>query len=124
MSISFNFNQVTFIVLVIFAAAWLVQMFYHWILFRRLAFYKKKERGVSQEPVSVIVCARDAYEYLIDLIPAVLSQDYPDFELVIVNDCSQDDTEEYLKDLARNNSKINLVNLTQNLNFSMARNFL
>ena len=123
MSISFNFNQVTFIVLVIFAAAWLVQMFYHWILFRRLAFYKKKERGVSQEPVSVIVCARDAYEYLIDLIPAVLSQDYPDFELVIVNDCSQDDTEEYLKDLARNNSKINLVNLTQNLNFFHGKKF-
>ncbi len=123
MSISFNFNQVTFIVLVIFAAAWLVQMFYHWILFRRLAFYKKKERGVSQEPVSVIVCARDAYEYLIDLIPAVLSQDYPDFELVIVNDCSQDDTEEYLKDLARNNPKINLVNLTQNLNFFHGKKF-
>ena len=123
MSISFNFNQVTFIVLVIFAAAWLVQMFYHWILFRRLAFYKKKERSVSQEPVSVIVCARDAYEYLIDLIPAVLSQDYPDFELVIVNDCSQDDTEEYLKDLARNNPKINLVNLTQNLNFFHGKKF-
>ena len=123
MSISFNFNQLSFIVLVVFVVAWLVQMLYHWVLFRRLAFYKKKEKSTIQEPVSVIVCARDSYEYLLDLIPAVLSQDYPDFELVIVNDCSQDNTEEYLKDLARNNPKINLVNLTQNLNFFHGKKF-
>lgn len=98
-------------------------MLYHWLLFRRLAFYKKKERRERYEPVSVIVCAKDAYEYLLDLIPAVLSQDYPEYELVIVNDCSQDDTEEYLKDLARNNPKINLVNLTQNLNFFRGKKF-
>ena len=98
-------------------------MLYHWILFRRLAFYKKKEVNEEHEPVSVIVCARDAYEYLLDLIPAVLSQDYPEYEFVIVNDCSQDDTEEYLKDLARKNPKINLVNLTQNLNFFQGKKF-
>ena len=123
MSISFNFNQLSFIVLVVFVVAWLVQMLYHWVLFRRLAFYKKKEKNGRLEPVSVIVCARDSYEYLLDLIPAVLSQDYPDFELVIVNDCSQDNTEEYLKDLARNNPKINLVNLKQNLNFFHGKKF-
>ena len=122
-SISFNFNQLAFIVLVLFVLAWLVQMLYHWILFRRLAFYKKNEKSTAMEPVSVIVCARDSYEYLLDLIPAVLSQDYPDFELVIVNDCSQDQTEEYLKELARNNPKINLVNLTQNLNFFQGKKF-
>lgn len=123
MSVVFNFNQLSFIVLIIFALAWLVQMLYHWLLFRRLAFHKNKKKNTHYEPVSVIVCARDAYEYLLDLIPAVLSQDYPEFEFVIVNDCSQDDTEEYLKDLARNNPKINLVNLTQNLNFFQGKKF-
>lgn len=98
-------------------------MVYHWGLFSRLAFHKKEKNYVKQEPVSVIVCARDAHEYLLDLIPAILSQDYPDFELVVVNDCSQDDTEEYLKDLARNNPKINLVNLTQSLNFFHGKKF-
>lgn len=123
MSISFNFNELSFAVLIIFISAWMIQMLYHWILFRRLAFYKKAEKECSHEPVSVIVCAKDSYEYLLDLIPAVLSQDYPEFELVIVNDCSQDDTEEYLKELARTNPKINLVNLTQNLNFFQGKKF-
>lgn len=98
-------------------------MLYHWILFRRLAFYKKDTKNTDYKPVSVIVCSKNAYEYLLDLIPAILNQDYPEFELVIVNDCSDDQTEEYLKDMARNNSKINLVNLTQNLNFFHGKKF-
>lgn len=120
---SFNFNELSFFILTIFVLAWIIQMLYHWILFRRLAFYKKQKTSYSHEPVSVIVCAKDSYEYLLDLIPAVLSQDYPEYELVIVNDCSQDDTEEYLKDLARTNPKINFVNLTQNLNFFQGKKF-
>ena len=123
MSISFNFNQVSFIILIIFVAAWLVQMLYHWITFRRLAFYKKKEVNTNYEPVSVIVCARNAYEYLLDLLPVALNQDYPEYELVIVNDCSDDQTEEHLKELARNNPKINFVNLTQHLNFFHGKKF-
>ena len=120
---SFNFGELSFFILAIFVLAWIIQMIYHWILFRRLAFYKKQEKSCSYEPVSVIVCARDAYEYLLDIIPVLLKQDYPEYEVVIVNDCSQDQTEEYLKDLARNNPKINLVNLTQNLNFFQGKKF-
>ena len=120
---SFNFGELSFFILVIFALAWIIQMAYHWILFRRLAFHKKHDKPCSYEPVSVIVCARDAYEYLLDIIPVLLKQDYPEYEVVIVNDCSQDQTEEYLKDLARNNPKINLVNLTQNLNFFHGKKF-
>lgn len=123
MDIAFNTNQLSFIVLILFLISWIVQMCYHWGLFSRLAFHKKDKGSVNYEPVSVIVCARDAYEYLLDLIPNILSQDYPDFELVIVNDCSQDNTEEYLKDLARFNPKINLVNLTQSLNFFQGKKF-
>lgn len=120
---SFNFSELSFFILIIFILAWIVQMAYHWILFRRLAFHKKQDKICSYEPVSVIVCARDAYEYLLDIIPVLLKQDYPEYEIVLVNDCSQDQTEEYLKDLARNNPKINLVNLTQNLNFFQGKKF-
>lgn len=123
MNITFNFNQLSFIILLLFLIAWLIQILYHWILFRRLAFHEKETGSYNDEPVSVIVCARDAYEYLVDLIPAILSQDYPDFELVIVNDCSQDETEEYLKELIRIHPEVKVVNLTQNLNFFKGKKF-
>ena len=75
------------------------------------------------EPVSVVVCARDAYERLTELLPSLLSQDYPDFEVVVVNDCSDDETGTYLEDLARNNPRVKPVQLRQHLNFFNGKKF-
>ena len=75
MDISFNYNSLSFIILCIFCLCWLIQMCYFWGLFSRLAFFKKKKYDNDKpkyEPVSVIVCAKDAYEYLIDLVPRIL----------------------------------------------------
>ena len=126
MEISFNYNSLSFIILCIFSLCWLIQMCYFWGLFSRLAFFKKKKYdndAPNYEPVSVIVCAKDAYEYLIDLVPKILSQDYPEFELVIVNDCSTDETTDYLKALVDMHPEINVVTLTQSLNFFHGKKF-
>ncbi len=123
----FSNNILILIILGIFILTWLIQMGYYWGLFSRLAFFNKgKYEGDGEatlEPVSVIVCARDAYEYLIDLIPMLMSQDYPDYEIVIVNDCSTDETTEYLKELVRVHPEINVVTLTQHLNFFHGKKF-
>ena len=126
MYIEFFYNQFSFIVLVCFGITLLIQLFYHWGVFSKVAFYKKKTKpkeDAALEPVSVVICARDAYEYLTELVPALLSQDYPDFEIVIVNDCSDDETEEYLKDLERKESRIKPVQLKQHLNFFNGKKF-
>lgn len=124
---TFSNNILSIIILGIFILAWAIQMAYFWGLFSRLAFFRKKkyegENEAGHEPVSVIVCARDAYEYLVDLVPKILSQDYPDFELVIVNDCSVDETTEYLKELAIRHPEVNIVSLTQSLNFFHGKKF-
>ena len=120
MSITFFFNQLSFYVLALFVLTLVVQLCIHWIRFSRLAFTKKHPRTKSDEelePVSVVVCARDAYHHLVELIPALLSQDYPQFEVVVVNDCSDDETEEYLKDLERHETRVKPVQLRQHLNF-------
>ncbi len=126
MHIDFFYNQFSFIVLIVFILCLLVQLFYHWGVFSRLAFYNKKNQPKDEsqlEPVSVVICARDAHEYLVDLVPALLNQDYPDFEIVIVNDCSDDETEEYLKDLERREPRIKPVQLRQHLNFFNGKKF-
>lgn len=126
MSINFFFNQLSFYVLALFAVMLLIQLCIHWIRFSRLAFYKKvtpPKPDEALEPVSVVVCARDAYEHLTELVPLLLSQDYPQFEVVIVNDCSDDETEEYLKDLERREPRIKPVQLRQHLNFFNGKKF-
>ena len=119
MQFSFSYNSLSFIILVVFLVSLLLQLLYHWGIFSKVAFYKRNARpklDEELEPVSVVICARDAYEYLSELIPALLNQDYPNYEIVVVNDCSEDETEEYLKDLERKEPKIKPVQLKQHLN--------
>ena len=126
MHIDFNYNSLSFIILIIFGLSLIVQLVYHWCVFSKVAFYKRNARpklDEELEPISIVLCARDAYEYLVELIPALLSQDYPDFEIVVVNDCSDDETEEYLKDLERNEPRVKPVQLKQHLNFFNGKKF-
>ena len=126
MQFNFNYNSLSFIILIVFGVCLIVQLLYHWSFFTKVAFYKRNARpklNEELEPVSIVLCARDAYEYLVDLIPALLKQDYPDFEIVVVNDCSDDETEEYLKDLERNEPRVKPVQLKQHLNFFNGKKF-
>ncbi len=126
MNIEFFYNRISFIILLIFGITLIIQLLYHWGVFSKVAFYKDKRRPKTDdelEPVSIVLCARDAYEYLTELVPVLLNQDYPDFEIVIVNDCSDDETEEYLKDLERRETRIKPVQLKQHLNFFNGKKF-
>jgi glycosyltransferase involved in cell wall biosynthesis len=51
---------------------------------------------MTREPVSIIICARNEAENLWNFLPAVLEQDYPDYEVIVVNDCSEDNSYEIL----------------------------
>jgi glycosyltransferase involved in cell wall biosynthesis len=125
-SITFFHNRLSFYIFACFILMLVIQLCIHWIRFSRLAFYKKKQRPKQDdelEPVSVVVCARDSYEQLTELVPLLLNQDYPKFEVVVVNDCSEDETEEYLKDLERQEPRIKPVQLRQHLNFFNGKKF-
>lgn len=126
MSVTFFYNRLSFYILACFVLMLLIQLCIHWIRFSRLAFFKRYPRqkfDSELEPVSVVVCARDAYEQLVELIPVLLRQNYPSFEVVVVNDCSDDETEEYLKDLQRSEPRVKPVQLRQHLNFFNGKKF-
>lgn len=52
-------------------------------------------------PVSVIICARNEADNLRRHLPAVLQQEYPVFELIVVDDASTDETAAVLTDFQR-----------------------
>ena len=57
-------------------------------------FKRKSEKASSlTSPASVIICAKNEEEHLREFLPKILSQDYHDFEVIVVNDCSWDNTE-------------------------------
>jgi glycosyltransferase involved in cell wall biosynthesis len=88
----------------------LVQIYYALFYFLPLARHKDPETDILL-PVSVIVAARNELENLIILLPQLLDQKYPEFEVVLVNDRSEDDTEFYLYELEKQFSNFKVVTI-------------
>lgn len=85
-----NLATVLFFVLAFFA---LIQLVYTFYFHARLAFRKTKDANtVNLPPVSVIIAARNEADNLYEHLPAILEQDYPEFEVIIVNHQSWDET--------------------------------
>lgn len=87
------------VVLSLFAIAFVIQLVYYFGLFGRVAFYKRKVadlNNVSQEGVSVVICAKNESDKLRQLLPKILEQGHPVFEVVVVNNCSTDESDEVL----------------------------
>ena len=59
--------------------------------------------------VSILVPARNEEENLPRLIPSLLAQDYPDFEVVVLDDDSTDRTVDVLAESARRDSRLRVV---------------
>jgi cellulose synthase/poly-beta-1,6-N-acetylglucosamine synthase-like glycosyltransferase len=58
------------------------------------SFALARPKGVTSSnlPVSVIICAKNEAENLRKLVPQILEQDYPNFEVILINDASLDET--------------------------------
>lgn len=64
--------------------------------------------------VSILVPCYNEGENAIETITYALNVDYPEFEVIAINDGSKDDTLEILLNLAKDNPKLKVVNLAEN----------
>ncbi len=91
----------------IFCAAAFFQIFYLMFFYLRLANYKSKVAEPNNyPPVSIIICARNEDLNLKKNLPQIFSQDYPNFEVIVVDDNSEDGTTEYLFFLAQKEPRL------------------
>jgi len=80
--------------------SWIIQNLFYITRVAPLAFFKKNEGALKEHPpVSVIICAKNEANNLRKFLPSILNQKYKDFEVVVVNDCSEDETELVLAEL-------------------------
>jgi glycosyltransferase involved in cell wall biosynthesis len=94
---TFLIDQQAYIIAGFFLFFFLVQLIYYLGIYSRAAFFRKKQVPAVTEPVSVIICARNEADNLGKYLPAVLSQKYPGFEVIVVDDASTDETDILLK---------------------------
>jgi len=117
-------NPYLFLTLFLLVLVTLIQVVYYWVIYGKVAFLKPKNEFVrSDQPVSVIVCARDEYYNLQENLPLLLSQDYSAYEVVVVNHGSEDETNYLLRDMADIHKNLKIVNVSQDLNFFTGKKF-
>lgn len=88
----------------------------------RLAFLSAPNQQITEltnQPVSVIICAKNELENLKRFLPVILEQDYPAFEVIVVNDNSTDGSQQWLNDFAKQYARLRVID-----NQSSERNFL
>ena len=87
---------VSFFLWYVFLGALALQGVYYLLVFLRVALPVKLSPPAELPGVSVLVCAHDEETNLRELLPLLYAQDYPDFEVVVVDDRSNDGTYDYL----------------------------
>jgi glycosyltransferase involved in cell wall biosynthesis len=102
------------IILYFFIAIVVIQLFYYLIVFAKFSFAKAQEISPKNIPVSVIVCAKNEEENVIKYLPLLLEQDYPDFEIVLIDDASSDNTLDVFEEFEKQHSNIRLVKVKNN----------
>ena len=89
-------NLQQWILLALFLAALLIQLAYYLLIYLKLPLHKSAPLSPSDSGISVIICAKNEEKNLECFLPKILEQDHPNFEVVVVNDSSSDQTEDVL----------------------------
>ena len=99
-------EQTEIIVWIAIGALTAIQMVYLFAVYNAVHRRKKDERKgnimlTEDKPgISIVMVASDHEELLAENLPHILTQDYPDYEVIVVDDNSQDDTKDLLQRLA------------------------
>ncbi len=103
----------------VFFLTFLIQVFYYLFFYVRLVFYKNGDVETGGEkPVSVVICARDEARNLEKNLPVVLEQDYPDYEVIVVDHASADNTGEVLETLKKKYKNLRTTRIKRDPRFN------
>ena len=95
---------------VILIVSVIAQVIYFYI-FSTFSFSNHSTQNTSQPKVSVIICAKNEAKNLKQHLEEVLLQNYPKFEVIVVNDASTDNTSALLQEFQSIHSNLTVVDI-------------
>lgn len=102
----------------IFYAAVLIEIFYQVFFYIRLLFLKKSSEDILEKPLSVCFCVRNEEEKIDEVMSQLLGQNYSNFEVVVVDDYSEDSTLIRIGQWAQKDSRVKFTSMSQETRFS------
>lgn len=110
----------------ILAALGFILIVIHYILnYLPLSVFKWPRHPGEQslEPISVVICARNEDDTLAEFLPKIMTQDYPEFEVIVVNDCSYDNTENVIDEFAKIFPNLRKANIKEDPYYKHGKKF-
>ena len=103
----------TEILIYILTSSFVIQIIYIIVFHSRVTFHKNQTLNQSFG-VSIIICSRNEEENLKLFLPKVLNQKYENFEVIVVNDRSWDNSNDFLKSKQKEYNNLKIVNIPDN----------
>jgi poly-beta-1,6-N-acetyl-D-glucosamine synthase len=100
----------------LFLLSALIQLLYYLLIYARVGNYKRKPFQ-KKYPISVIISVRNEAENLRKNLKAVLEQKHKNYEVVVVNDCSTDETDNVLGDYLKRYKHLHVTSIAPDKKF-------
>lgn len=103
---SFDLTSYFWVLVIALGVLLVVQVLYYLLLYKKPYSYESKRsenidgERIDYPPVSIVIASKNESENLAKNLPLILKQDYPNFEVVVVNMGSTDETDVELKRLS------------------------
>ncbi|AIM35852.1 transmembrane glycosyltransferase [Sphingobacterium sp. ML3W] len=103
----------------------LFQLYYIIVVYGKLSRHQVQsyQQQETVDPISVIICAHNEQENLKQFLTSILEQDYPDFEVIVVNDYSTDETRWVLKDFESKYNHLRVVDIKEHIRLKHGKKF-
>ena len=97
------------VLLYLFVAVSTIQVTFYLSFLKKFVWIKTTKPKQKKIGVSVIICAKNEAENLKRFLPSIIAQNYPEYEIVLIDDDSQDETLEVMESYAEKHNYIKLV---------------
>ncbi len=116
--------NLSLIFLICFSVIAFFLLLYYGFIFVRFAFHKpKKIKDYRQDPISIVITSCDQAHHLSRTLPAILTQQYNDYEVIVVSDNSHDETAQVVEDYQKQYSHLVFVDLNSSVTTIKGKKF-
>lgn len=102
----------------LFIFVFLQRLFFDLFFLGKLAFFNKKPSSNLNTGISIIIPARNEEDWIKEYLPVLLSNEYNNFEVIVVDDYSQDQTLILLGGLKQKFKHLKFSSISQDIKFS------
>lgn len=95
-----------------------IQITYYATFLSKFSFAKDKDVSKKRPPISILISCNNEAENLRLFLPKILHQNYPKFELVLIDDASTDSTFTVMQTFTKEHENIQIVRLPKTKTYS------